>query len=387
MIKTGWGWLGAILFLALFVKIGFAETPQAVYSEKHDRKFYLGLKPHAKSRALPDVSFLRADVKVPNDFVMTDKWPLPCGIFDQGNCGSCVYNSIVQNYQYSLSIRGILPAGTCPLSREHLMNCIPNGGQCDGDWAENVGGGLVGLKGLYTEKVYPYTTSSGRCKAVNGDKIGPIVGGHVIDNSPKSMASAMVMGVPVSITVGADNAWSNVGTDVYRTCTQAGTNHEVLLVGIHCTGSAKGADGFCDFSSAKATEIIYDVVNSWGSRWGDNGVIHTQATDSRGRLCNNVAEEAYVLDTGVPLTPPVDGGWSAYGACVNGVQTRTCTNPVPSSGGKPCVGPSEQVCQTPSPALGIPLWVWFVLGGLVVIIVLLGVNLVKKKIEKAAILK
>ena len=45
----------------------------------------------------------------------------------------------------------------------------------------------------------------------------------------------------------------------------------------------------------------------------------------------------------------VDGGWSTYGACSTtcdaGIQTKTCTNPAPSNGGKDCVGDATKVCK------------------------------------------
>lgn len=47
---------------------------------------------------------------------------------------------------------------------------------------------------------------------------------------------------------------------------------------------------------------------------------------------------------------PVNGGWSAWGACSAicgvGTQLRTCTNPAPAAGGAACVGPTSQSCNT-----------------------------------------
>ena len=45
---------------------------------------------------------------------------------------------------------------------------------------------------------------------------------------------------------------------------------------------------------------------------------------------------------------PVNGGWSAWSACVGGSQSRTCTNPSPSCGGSGCSGPSTQACTLPT---------------------------------------
>ena len=47
---------------------------------------------------------------------------------------------------------------------------------------------------------------------------------------------------------------------------------------------------------------------------------------------------------------PVNGGWSAYTTCSKtcggGIQTRTCTNPLPAHGGSSCAGESSQACNT-----------------------------------------
>jgi len=47
--------------------------------------------------------------------------------------------------------------------------------------------------------------------------------------------------------------------------------------------------------------------------------------------------------------PPVDGGFSDYGACSKtcgaGIQTRTCDKPAPQHGGKPCAGNTAQACN------------------------------------------
>lgn len=44
-----------------------------------------------------------------------------------------------------------------------------------------------------------------------------------------------------------------------------------------------------------------------------------------------------------------NGGWSDFGdcskTCGNGTQTRTCTSPKPTNGGKECVGESTKVCK------------------------------------------
>lgn len=376
----------ALVLLISSLSFGFDVEPFRIVNQRAasgEPLYNFGLiKPLTKSRELPSAKFVAADVKVPNDFYMPDKWPLPAGLpYDQGPCGSCVVNAVNGGATYSLSIRGLLPAGISPLSRGQVMNCNPSAGQCNGDWAENVGGWVVKHGKILPESVYPYSPRTASCRNISGTEYGPFIKGMPIDNSPESMGRALVTGYPVMITVGAGGAWFNPGTEIFSNCSNVGTNHEVLLIGIHARGSARGADGFIDFKSAKPTEIVYDILNSWGTSYGDKGVIHTQATDSSGRRCNNAAEEAYVLETGIPVPDlkPVDGGWTEWTACLNNQQTRACTNPSPANGGKVCEGPATQGCSIPTPISGIPFWIWVIIGFLGVLIVVLVIERLKNR--------
>lgn len=299
-----------LILMPQAVSAHFDMGPRRVFSKRYQRHFWLGLNAH-ETRKAADRSYLLTDVRVPNDFYMPAKWPLPPGLpFDQAQCGSCVVNSIAGQATYQLAIRGLLPLMSSPLSRGQLMECNPSAGQCDGDYAENVGAWVVSHGKLLSEVSYPYRASNGRCRNLPGDEFGPFVGGKVVDNSPESIGKMMVMGVPPSVTVGAGGAWMDYDPaeypdGVFTRCSNVGTNHETLLIGIHCRGSAKGADGFCNFPAAKPTDIVYDMLNSWG-QWGDKGVLHTVAYSSSGTRCNNIADEVYALDTGVPLPLPPD---------------------------------------------------------------------------------
>lgn len=297
--------LPSLLFAKGGVQVDF-KGHQFLYSPKLQKRFYLGLKSHPKPTATLK-SFAGLDVKVPNDFSWKDLKGLPPGFpLDQGQCGSCVVNSIVGNMTFNLWIRGLLPDAVSPLSRGQVMNCNPTAGQCDGDWAENVGGWVVKHGGrILSESVYPYSPNSGSCRNKTGTEYSEsyaISGGSVVDNSEESIGKGLVTSGPLSTTVGADNAWMNAGKSVYTTCTNQGTNHEVLIIGIHCRGAAHGADGFCNFAAAKPGDVVIDILNSWGD-WADGGIIHTVVRGASGRLCNNVTEEVYAFEL-PPLSEP-----------------------------------------------------------------------------------
>lgn len=267
-----------------------------------------------KARVKKDKSFLKAEDRVPASFdirslLANTSYTEGCGVYDQGNCGSCVYNSIARNFCDSLRLRNV-PNIPKFLSRQELMSCT-QGGRCNGEWAMNVGKYLKQLGGLHDEAAFPYkASSSSSCPQVQGVRYGQIQDTKVIDNSPKSMFTALNKGYPISITVGADNAWMSYKSGVYNYCsTNAQTNHEILLYGYRCIGTAvETIDGkqYCKFDekgNAPAGQVEILVPNSWGM-WGEQGYMWTKLTNSNGRLCNNVTEEAVILETGIPMPTP-----------------------------------------------------------------------------------
>lgn len=241
---------------------------------------------------------------IPAKFNIKDFGRPLSGIFNQGSCGSCVYNSIVKNFQDSLLLRGVeVPV----LSRSHLMNC-GNDGQCRGSWGMNVAKDLVSLGGLFSDEVYPYRPVTARCQEKKGDLFGKIESRKEIDNDPKTIMLALLAGYPVSVTVGAGGAWGSYSSGVYNACSRANTNHEVLIYGWDCEDQTEvvGGKTVCKFDSngkLPAGKGIWDVPNSWGEGWGEDGYMRTKMTSKSGALCNNLGEEAIILETGIPMPP------------------------------------------------------------------------------------
>jgi len=221
---------------------------------------------------------------------------------DQGNCGSCVYFALTWAFEASNWLRANL---TPVLSPRHLMNCSNEGYQCNGAFGETVAQGLVRLGGLVEEEVYPYNEQTGKCRVpVDAIKHGHIESYEMINPSPKDILYAIHQRQAVPVTVGANNTFISYSSGVFNACSQTSTNHEVVVIGVNC-GKSIDKDGFCVFDqkgNLPNGEGEYLVQNSWGD-WGENGTIRIKITDSKGRKCNRIAEEALVLNTGLPIPP------------------------------------------------------------------------------------
>ena len=374
--------VNVMLLLALLCGTVFGDEAPTFKASPKRRDFSQSLgrvAPSGDSRAAVDASFLEADEKLPGALHLSQFAEL-APVKDQGSCGSCVYFAVSATFEDTLRIRGQVLEKTAP---QFLMDCAAREWMCSGSYFEKVAAGLVNKGGAAREADYPYKASNQSCKGTP-QLFGQIKSMKLIDNSPKSIMSALNKRYAVATTIGAGGAFMNYDSGVLNACQNVGTNHQVEIVGYDCETS-KDANGFCVFDGEgklPAGVGHWVIKNSWGKGWGDQGYVKFKITSSGGSRCFNVAEEAGILETGVePGPPPVDGGWSAWsewGVCANSVQarTRTCTNPSPSNGGKACVGEAtqSQPCVTPA---GFP-WGYLVVG-IVLLLAGLGLGLVIKK--------
>lgn len=364
------------LFLVLLAQLSFAEDPAPTYKASPKREQYsFGLrKPEVPSRAAIDSSFLDAPGDLPGALHLKQFAEL-APVKNQGNCGSCVYFATSAAFEDTLRIRGMVIEKTAP---QFLMDCAAREWMCSGSYFEKVAAGLVNKGGAAREADYPYRASNQSCKG-SPALIGQIKSMRLIDPSPKSVIAALNQRYAVAVTVGAGGDFMNYDSGIMNGCQNIGTNHEVEVVGYDCE-TAKDASGNCKFDAQgklPAGVGYWVIKNSWGLGWGDQGYIKIKMTNSQGRLCNNVVEEAGILETGVePGPPPVDGGWSDFSAwsdCKDSKQSRSrvCTNPSPANGGKDCVGQAieEQACVMPEKSSILP-WLLAAIASIALIAVL-----------------
>ncbi len=267
-----------------------SEEPKLPYSTgliKKETRGFISEKPSKE--------FLEKEVSLPNKFELSELKEL-APVKNQGNCGSCVSFAVSAVVEDMYRLRGvILPT----LSNQYQMSCGAREWMCDGSFFEKTANDYVTLNGTATAASYPYTASNASCKGKVNDTIGKIKSYKLIDNSPKSVATALVSGYAVGITVGADNTWMSYRSGVYNGCTGAGTNHQIELVGYDLEGNQFDSNG-----KLPPGKGLWKIKNSWGSSWGDAGYMWTKMTSSSGRLCNNVVEEAGIVEIDLPFPSP-----------------------------------------------------------------------------------
>jgi KDEL-tailed cysteine endopeptidase len=199
---------------------------------------------------------------------------------DQGQCGSCWAFSAVG----ALESRYKITAGTLySLSEQQLVDCAKgspyssegcNGGEMtDGfDYAS--------VKGMMTEKDYPYKAYDQSCK-YDSSLVTPVKGkGHVMvsPNSALALKTAIAAG-PVSVAIEADTFVFQFYSGGILNSKNCGTDldHGVIAVG-YGVDSAKGE--------------YYIVRNSWGASWGLKGYVNIAVVDGQG-ICGIQMEPTY----------------------------------------------------------------------------------------------
>lgn len=301
MRKSTWG----IIALFLCCTTGYCTdaVPKHKWTFKFEapkRVYAMGLeKKSPREAVLLDRRFV-TDAALPADFDLSSVTQLS-PILDQGQCGSCVYHSVTSNFADSWLLRGKDFGGKNFMSVESLMTSpLDQGGKCGGAYFMSTAPATQ--QGLALGSDCPY--AMGRRGCGSAQKYGPIQSVRLIDPSPKSIMTALTQKYPVSNTIGANGNFQGYQGGVFNACANVGTNHETLIIGYSCE-TAKDASGNCQLdASGKLPPGVgyWKVRNSWGTGWGEQGFYRIKMTDARGRLCNNVAEEVGIIETGV--TPP-----------------------------------------------------------------------------------
>jgi len=178
---------------------------------------------------------------------------------NQGQCGSCWAFSATETIESYWFLAGNTLTA---LSPEQIVDCDTSGEDegCNGGWPYGAYAYVMSAGGLDSEAAYPYSAeegNSGNCNFSTAAIVAKISNWQYVTQSEdeNAMFSWINGNGPLSICVDA-SSWSSYTGGVVQSCTQ-NLDHCVQMTGYQ---SVQGIDA-------------WNVRNSWGSDWGNNGYI------------------------------------------------------------------------------------------------------------------
>lgn len=198
---------------------------------------------------------------------------------EQGNCGSCWAISAVEAIEAQL-----MKSGTnMQLSPQALVDCVQNprhcggAGGCDGATGE-LAYSFVREHGIPTEEDWSYNAKDGSCPltGLGSNKNFPtaqrvrLSGWNTLpSNQAQPLMQALVQQGPAVVAVDA-NDWFDYSNGIYDGCHKDATLVHAVL-----------AKGYGQESGSK----YWQIQNSWGKGWGENGDIRIVRHDDEDQWC------------------------------------------------------------------------------------------------------
>jgi C1A family cysteine protease len=200
-------------------------------------------------------------------------------VYNQGQCGSCWAFSATETIESYFAIGG---GQLTQLSMEQIVDCDTAGQDqgCGGGFPTGAYQYVQGAGGIDSYANYPYTAgggNSGSCQFPQGQVVCNVANYNSLNGETgeyQQLSSAS--GGPVSVCVDA-SSWQNYNGGVLTSCTN-NVDHCVQLT------------GYYNYNSDNA---YWNVRNSWGADWGENGYIWIQIGQD---LCS-IGDYATIVST------------------------------------------------------------------------------------------
>jgi len=179
-------------------------------------------------------------------------------VYNQGQCGSCWAFSATETIESYYALAG----GTLTsLSMEQIVSCDQNDHGCEGGFPSSAYQYVQSEGGIDSYQAFPYTAENGQapgCQFVQSAVVTNVASQQSISGE-QGLYQQLSSGGPVSVCVDA-SSWQSYEGGVLTSC---GNNVD------HCVQ----ATGYTNYSPEYNGESAWNVRNSWGTSWGQNGYI------------------------------------------------------------------------------------------------------------------
>lgn len=180
-------------------------------------------------------------------------------IKNQGNCGSCWAFSATAAMEGIWKISGNALQNQ---AEQQLVDCSTSYGNqgCNGGWMDYAFKYVIAVGGQMSTSSYPYKTIQGACQFDASKIIAKIKSFADVPQGSCSTLLAFATKQPTSVAIAVDSLFQAYKSGVYSDTTcGTGLNHGVTVVGF-------GTD-------SASNKQYWNVRNSWGASWGQNGYI------------------------------------------------------------------------------------------------------------------
>jgi C1A family cysteine protease len=179
---------------------------------------------------------------------------------NQGQCGSCWDFSATETIESVCAIAGY-PLNQ--LSEQQILDCDTSDSGCDGGWPYNAFQYVISAGGMDSESSYPYTAEDGSCQFNPANVECKVASWQYVtqDKDENAMQSFLYSNSPMSVCVDAET-WQFYTSGVITTSSGCGDSID------HCVQIT----GYLQQSGM----TVWNVRNSWGTDWGQNGYLWVQ---------------------------------------------------------------------------------------------------------------
>jgi cysteine peptidase B len=180
-------------------------------------------------------------------------------VYNQGQCGSCWAFSATETIESYYALAG---GQLTQLSMQQIVSCDTTDQGCEGGLPTNAYNYVQSAGGIEPYSDYPYTSENGEAAACSfeaGDVLTTVNSQQSLDGE-QGLYQQLSSGGPVSVCVDA-SSWQNYEGGVLTSC-----GNQVD----HCVQ----ATGYTNYAGEYNGESAWNVRNSWGTSWGQNGYIY-----------------------------------------------------------------------------------------------------------------